>query len=583
METGKKVELSEESSQKTKLRLRSGIIIVLIQWILWLVIPNFLYGMTATATSVFGGLLGGLVFLVWWAFFSRLPKLERWGALGVMIIALAIIPRFTHESIRIGMDGLMYFIYAIPVLCLALILWAIVSNRLSSGVRRVSMVLTILLACAVWTLVRSNGLSGHASADFSWRWNEHKNERLLSQAGNRLEAVTPPLSESVTKIAAVWPGFRGPNRDGIVHGVSVETDWSASPPVELWRWPIGSGCSSFAVHGTLLYTQEQSSEYEIVSCYNINTGEPVWRHRDSTRFYDQHAGAGPRSTPTLSNGRVYTLGATGILNVLNDRDGTLIWSRNAVSDTESKDSGWGFTSSPLVVEDVVIVATAGKLVAYNTNTGDRAWMSPDRGDSYSSPHLMTIDGIKQVLFMSGDGMTSFSPADGKQLWKHPWPTDTRILQPAITDDGELLISSGQKKGMRRLKVTHESEEWVIEELWSSTRIRPDFNDFVVHKGQIFGFEGPSIACMDGKEGKRMWKGNRYGGQLILLAEQDILLVLSEKGEVALVKADPKQFTELASFQAIEGKTWNHPVLVGDVLLVRNTHEVAAFRLPLTNS
>jgi outer membrane protein assembly factor BamB len=237
----------------------------------------------------------------------------------------------------------------------------------------------------------------------------------------------------------------------------------------------------------------------------------------------------------------------------------------------------------LVVDDVVVVAATGKLVAYDLATGNPRWFGPDGGDSYSSPHLLTIDGVKQILLMSGIGATSIAPADGKLIWEYPWPRETRIVQPALTDDGDVLISAGGRKGMRRIAVGLGAEGWKIEERWTSSRLRPDFNDFVVHKGHAFGFEGPSLACIDIEDGKRKWKGGRYGGQLLLLADQDLLLVLSEKGELALVRAAPDQFTELARFPAIEGKTWNHPVLVGDVLLVRNAQEMVAFRLLLAGA
>ena len=234
----------------------------------------------------------------------------------------------------------------------------------------------------------------------------------------------------------------------------------------------------------------------------------------------------------------------------------------------------------MIVDDVVIVAATGKLVAYDLATGDPRWFGPDGGDSYSSPHLLTIDGVVQVLLMSGAGATSVAPADGKLLWEHPWSRGTRIVQPALTSDGDILISAGEGKGMRRIAVAHEPSGWTIEERWTSIQLRPNFNDFVVHKGHAFGFNGPILVCIDVEDGKRKWKGGRYAGFLVLLADQDLLLVLSEKGELALVLAIPDQFTELARFPAIKGKTWNHPVLVGDVLLVRNNQEMAAFRLSL---
>ena len=169
------------------------------------------------------------------------------------------------------------------------------------------------------------------------------------------------------------------------------------------------------------------------------------------------------------------------------------------------------------------------------------------------------------------------------LWEHTWPGDG-IVQPALTADGDVLIGTGDAMGgigMRRLAVARGPDGWTVEERWTSNGLKPYFNDFVVHKGHAYGFDGSILACIDLADGKRKWKGGRYGnGQLVLLPDQDVLLVLSEEGELALVKATPDKFTEVARIPAIEGKTWNHPVLVGDVLLVRNGEEMAAFRLPL---
>ncbi len=566
---------TDEPTRQKPLRLWPGVVAVMLQWLARFGVPIFLP--EATAFGVIGGLLGGLAVVVWWAFLSRAPRSERWGAVVLMIVALVATSRIIHESIATGMMGLMFVIYAIPVLSLAFVAWAVASRRLSDGPRRAAMVATILLACGVWTLVQTGGFTGDLDHDFAWRWAETPEERLLAQAGD--EPMALPSAPAAMETGADWPGFRGPDRDGIIPGVRIATDWSASPPVELWRRPIGPGWSSFAVHGDLLYTQEQRGDDEVVACYKVTTGEPVWRHRDAARFWESNAGAGPRGTPTISDGRVYTFGATGILNVLDAGDGAVVWSRNAASDTDAKVPGWGFASSPLVVDDVVIVAVEGALVAYDLATGDPRWFGPAGGDSYSSPHLLRIDGVAQILLMSKTGATSVAPADGTLLWEHPWPGGTRIVQPALTADGDILISRGEKTGMRRIAVAHGPGGWTIEERWTSIRLKPYFSDFVVHDGHAFGFDGSILACIDVEDGKRKWKGGRYGsGQLVLLADQDLLLVLSEKGELALVAAAPDQFTELARFPAIEGKTWNHPVLVGDVLLVRNGQEMVAFRL-----
>jgi outer membrane protein assembly factor BamB len=379
-----------------------------------------------------------------------------------------------------------------------------------------------------------------------------------------------------------WPGFRGPDRNGIVRSVRIETDWSKSPPVALWRRPIGPGWSSFAVDGDVLYTQEQRGEQEVVAAYKVSTGEPVWQHRDAVRFWESNGGAGPRGTPTLSHGRVYTFGATGILNALNAGNGAVIWSRNAATDTGVEVPDWGFASSPLVVGDLVVVAAAGRLVAYTAASGQQRWLGPTGGAGYSSPHLATLDGVDQILLLRGSRTISVAPADGVLLWEHKWEPGVGIVQPALVEGNSVLLSTGDAMGgvgMRRIDVSHKAAGWTVEERWTSRGLKPYYNDFVVHKGQAYGFDGSILACIDLADGNRKWKGGRYGsGQMVLLPDQDVLLVLSEEGDLAVVSATPDKFTEVARFKAIEGKTWNHPVLVGDVLLVRNGEEMAAFRL-----
>ena len=311
----------------------------------------------------------------------------------------------------------------------------------------------------------------------------------------------------------------------------------------------------------------------------------MWRHRDAARFWESNGGAGPRATPAVGGGRVYALGATGILNALDASTGAPLWSRNAATDTGATLPGWGFAGSPLVAGDLVVVAASGRLAAYDAATGNPRWFGPARRGGYSSPHLVTLDGVPQILLMNGAGATSVALADGTVLWEHEWP-GASIVQPAVIAHGEILVTTSDSSGMggigiRRLFIARGVDGWTVEERWSSNGQKPYFNDFVVHDGHAFGFDGSILACIDLADGSRAWKGGRYGnGQFVLLPDQDVLLVLSEEGELALVRAASDRFTEVARFRAIDGKTWNHPVLAGDILLVRNGEEMAAFRLTL---
>jgi outer membrane protein assembly factor BamB len=609
-----------EAPLRKPLRLWPAVVIAIVLLLVMFGAP--VVAPDAGPIGMLGGVAGALLIVVWWLFFSRARWFERVGAIVLMVAAVFAVRAVAHESMVGAGQGMMIYFLPTPYLGLALVAWAVATRHFQDGVRRASLVAAIFLACAPFALIRTAGIKGGAGSEFHWRWTPTPEQLLLARGGDEPKplppsttpassaapaeipketptvkpsvppaaAPAPPVAVKIEAVApaatetpAEWPGFRGPGRDSVVRGVRIETDWTKSPPVAIWRRPIGPGWSSFAVRGDLLYTQEQRGEDEVVSCYKVSTGEPVWRHRDAVRFYESNGGAGPRGTPTLSHGRVYTLGATGVLNALDAATGAVVWSRNAASDTGRKIPEWGIASSPLVVDDIVVVAVSGTLAAYDLATGKPRWVGPKHGGSYSSPQLMTIDGVAQIVLLSAPGAVSVAPADGALLWEYSWEGGA-IVQPAITADGGVLINAMSMMGgmaTRRLAVTRGPGGWTVAERWTSNGLKPYYNDFVVHKGHAFGFDGNILACIDLEDGKRKWKGGRFGnGQLVLLPDQDVLLVTSEDGELALVSATPDKFTELARFPALDAKTWNHPVLVGDILLVRNGEEMAAFRLTL---
>jgi outer membrane protein assembly factor BamB len=260
----------------------------------------------------------------------------------------------------------------------------------------------------------------------------------------------------------------------------------------------------------------------------------------------------------------------------------LQWTRNVATETGAKVPEWGFSSSPLVVDDLVVVAASGYLAGYEAASGKLRWKKESVGGSYSSPHLVTLDGVEQIVMLSASGATGLLPSDGKVLWSHAWK-GFGMLQPAIADGHDILITTstaGGGEGTRRIAIAQEANGWTAKEVWTSKGLKPYFNDLVVHKGHAFGFDGGILSCIDLSDGKRKWKGGRYGhGQMVLLVDQDLLLVLSEEGEVALVSATPDEFREVAKVPALHDKTWNHPAIVRDTLLVRNGEEMVAFRLP----
>jgi outer membrane protein assembly factor BamB len=601
------------SSSGRTLRLWPGIVAAVALLLFRLVAPWVMPDSAGLGVPV--TLAALVVILLWWLFFSRAPWIERIGAVVLMAAATIATGFIVHPSVAGGMMGWMLPIIAIPLtLGPAFVAWAVLTRGQADRVRRTTMAMTIFFACGVWALARTDGVMGGAGSQWAWRWTPTAEERLLAVAPalptvaaapveataetpaplpaaaagaehGAVPAVTPAASvpDPVTRPAAPeWAGFRGAARDDVISASRIATDWTASPPVEIWRRPIGPGWSSFAVQGDLVYTQEQRGEDEMVSAYRLSTGVPVWTHRDPVRFYESNGGAGPRATPTVQSGRVYSVGATGIVNALDARTGRKVWSRNAETDTGAPRPGWGFAGSPLVVDDMVIVAASGRLVAYDLATGEPRWTRTTGGGGYSSPHLATIDGVSQVLMPSGGGLTSVAPADGSVLWEIREADATSILQPVVVGARDVLFAGGDMMGgtgIRRVAASRSEGTWRVEPRWSSRGLKPYFSDFVVHEGHAFGFDGTILSCIDIDSGERRWKGGRYGaGQMLLLTDQDLLLVLSEEGELALVSATPEAHREVARFKVIEGKTWNHPVLVGNVLLVRNGEEMAAFSL-----
>lgn len=598
------------------LRLWPGVVIAVLALAARFLLPALVPG--GMMFGVLGMAAGGLLILLWWLLLSRAPWAERLGALVVMAVALAVSYQFIHVSIANGAMGRLFWGLSIPTLMLVFVVVLAATRTLADGPRRAAVAAAIVLACGSWTLLRTGGFTSEFKQDLHWRWTPTPEDRLLA-SGDEAPAVAAPAPEAPAPPAPIasasapaapapvassaatamvqpasltiaplrpqppaeWPGFRGPERNGVVRAAAIATDWSATPPTLLWRRAVGPGWSSFAVRGDLFYTQEQRGGDEVVACYRASTGAAVWRHRDPARFWESNGGAGPRGTPTLSNGRVYAFGATGVLNSLDAVTGAVAWSRNVATDASRNLPGWGFSASPLVVGDLVVVAAGGRLAAYDAASGELRWLGPD-GGGYSSPQLAVIGGVPQVVQLSSKGAVAVAPADGKVLWQFSWE-GMPIVQPAVLPDGDLLVSTTENAmavGVRRLAVSHGDAGWTAAERWMSTGLKPYFNDLVLHKGHAYGFDNNILACIDLADGSRKWKGGRYGsGQLVLLPEQDLLLVVSEEGDLALVKATPDQFTEVTRVPALEGKTWNHPVVVGNRLLVRNGEQMAAFQLP----
>lgn len=569
-----------------RLRLWPGILMVIALWVAQVIASTgepapskFFFGLVITPLVVIVGLL------VWTLLGSRL----RWSERLIIAAGFVISTAVTMAAAGSNFPGMALIMYASPVVASAWVGWLLISGWLNWSVRRNVLLGIFAAAGLICSILRLDGMDGEFKSAFHWRWTPTAEQQLLSELKSA-KAPTVPATAVANNAELVaqpgdWPAFRGSERNGRLTGLRINTNWSQSPPKELWRHRIGPGWSSLAIVGDKVFTQEQRGDDEFIVCYDAATGTEVWSHHDATRFYEVVAGPGPRATPTFESGKLYVLGANGALNCLNAANGKVIWSQNIAKDTEAKIPMWGFSSSPLVVDGYVIVFAGAPLqksmVAYRADSGELAWTAGQGSLSYCSPQLENVDGVSQVLINTDAGSSAFEPATGKILWHHAWESKdiARVVQPAVIGGSDLLIGTGMGVGTRRINVSHEGDDWKIKELWTTKEFKPYFNDFVVAGAYLYGFDGNIFMCVSAVDGSRKWRARGYGnGQVLLLEDQQLLVIISEVGEVALVSAVPDKHYEIARFKAIEGKTWNHPVICHGKLFVRNAEEIACFLL-----
>ena len=380
-----------------------------------------------------------------------------------------------------------------------------------------------------------------------------------------------------------WKDFRGPDRDGHYRQQPIRTDWSAALKPR-WKQPVGGGYASFTIARGRAFTIEQRAEQEVVAAYDVMTGRELWTTSWNVVFRESMGGDGPRATPTWHDGRVYALGATGELRALEDGSGRTVWRTNILEDAGAENIQWGMSGSPLVVDDTVVVLPGGSngrsVVAYDVNTGKRRWGALDDHASYSSPMLVTLAGVRQILTFTATRLVGLSPDGSQLLWEFPWKTQYEVnaSQPLVAGPDRVFISTGYGTGAAMLQLAPGSDgRLAVRELWRTNRMKNQFTSSVLHEGFIYGLDESILACIDASNGDLMWKGGRYGYGQVMLASGH-LIILTEQGELALVRPHPGSHQELARFPAIEGKTWNHPAMSDGFLLIRNLNEMAGYDL-----
>ena len=460
------------------------------------------------------------------------------------------------------------------VLLLGLI-WLLAASRLPWPHRWRILGVAALVAALPALALRPGGFTGDLVPILEWRW-----PTLAGQ---------PPSADATSmddESVAAYPRFLGPLRNAKVSGVRLQTDWQLHPPELVWRQSVGPAWSAFAVQAGAAVTQEQDGELETVVARDLRTGERRWTHRDSARHETSLGGVGPRATPTIDGNQVFTVGGTGLLNALDLSTGTLLWQRNIVIENGASVPHWGMSASPLVLGDLVVVTAGGpegrSLVAYNRETGDRAWSSGDARAGYSSPTLARLAGVDQILTFNWGSVTGYRADTGALLWQHPWSEETQpVAQPLPLPGDRLLVSSGYGVGSALLQLAPSVDIAAVDVrvVWESTRLKAKFTNPVYHEGYVYGLDDGILVCLDPETGERRWKRGRYGhGQLILT--EGVLLIQAEAGGIHLVLAHPDEHRELASHPALDDKTWNNPALAAPYLLVRNHREAACFRLAM---
>ncbi|NIP87222.1 MAG: PQQ-binding-like beta-propeller repeat protein, partial [Planctomycetales bacterium] len=303
----------------------------------------------------------------------------------------------------------------------------------SSIRRRWKWLVPVLGLVALIACVRFEDFTADMRFQLGWRFAARPDQRLPPAEAEVTRDPQRPLAEG----AWDYPRFLGSDGRATIRNLPLATDWATDPPRLLWRQPIGAGWSAFSVVGDYAVTQEQRGAYELVVCYELQSGRIIWSHQDEARFYEVLGGVGPRATPTIDGPRVYTQGATGILNCLELASGRRIWKRDIITENSAPQIQWGRSGSPLVVDQMVVVSAGGpagkSLVAYDKRSGERIWSGGDDVASYASPVVATLAGQRQVVILNEDQVRGHRLEDGQPLWSFPWPgnsgADANTSQP----------------------------------------------------------------------------------------------------------------------------------------------------------
>lgn len=375
--------------------------------------------------------------------------------------------------------------------------------------------------------------------------------------------------------AADWPQFRGPNRDGISPEAAVLKSWPASGPKVLWKAPVGEGYSQVVSVKGRLYTLAQQGEEQVALAFDGATGKQLWRTRIDGEYSDGQ-GDGPRSTPTVDGEMVYALSALGKLAAIRAANGQVAWQHDLRAEYGANPPQWGISTSPLVEGNLLVVNVGGtgnkSVVAFDKANGKVVWTSQGDGAGYSAPIAITVRGVRQIIVFTADAILSLAPKDGRLFWRSSWKTDYDVnaATPIFLAPDKLFVSSGYGTGSALLQINRTN----VAEVWRSKGMKNQFSSSVLHNGIVYGFDNATFKAIDAATGNERWKQRGFGHGSLILAG-DHLVVLSDRGKLALVSATPEEYRELGNAQVLEGKCWTSPSLADGRLYVRNEEQLIA--------
>jgi outer membrane protein assembly factor BamB len=417
-----------------------------------------------------------------------------------------------------------------------------------------------------------------------------------SPASNEAPAATADnagaASAPVAPAAAVpdWPQWRGPKRDGAVVGASAPAAW----PKELkeqWRVTVGVGHSSPVVAGGRVYQFARQGEDEVLVALDAATGKELWKAPGLPVAYEMNAaardhGKGPKSTPVVAGGRVYTLGITGVLSAHDAKTGKLVWRKDFSKQYPTTSPLYGTAMSPAVEGDLLIAHVGGHdkgaLTAFDAATGEVKWSFEPDGPAYSSPVVFTSGGERQVVTFTQKELVAVSLSMGKLLWKLPAKTmyDTNSNTPVVHKD--TLIFSPEGKGLVAVRPTKQGGAWTAQEVWTNTENELYMNTPVLHAGVLYGLSARrkgQFFAVSADTGKTLWQSEgRAGENAALLNVGGTILALTNDAVLYVLPPDSKSFAPAAQYTVAKSPTWAHPVFLGDRLLVKDETTLASLSL-----